>query len=208
MATPWVNSGRKSGPPPQSGGIAIHFANLDEVLDDFDNLQQRIEEATRPAAQAGAQTFYDEVKRNVGTLGDVFATTGKLDAAIYQVFSKDNSHGNANGTAYDVATYHVSWNHKKAPHAHLVEYGHMQPYVVYRSKDGRLHTKVRPEKLKEYLAKYHGRTVPKELRAQFFVPYPVPKQVPAYPFLRPAMAKADAAYERASEILWAAVEKQ
>lgn len=207
MATPWINSGRRSGAPPISGGISIAFTNIDEILDEFDSTQQNLEEATRPAAQAGAQVFYDEVKRNVSTLGDVFATTGRLSDAIYQVFSKDNSVGNTNGTAYNVASYHVSWNHKKAPHGHLVEFGHMQPYVVYRSRDGRLHTKVRPEKLKEYLAKYHGRTVPKELRSQYFIPYPVPKQVPAYPFVRPAMAKADEAYERASEILWAAVNK-
>src|SRR5205085_5719958 len=41
---------------------------------------------------------------------------GALKASIYQVFSKDNS-----GSGH--ATYHVSWNAKKAPHGHLVEFG-------------------------------------------------------------------------------------
>ena len=68
----------------------------------------------RPAAQAAAQVFYDQVKRNVAGLGRI---TGNLDRSIYQAYrDKESGHGKA--------VYHVSWNMTKAPHGHLVEYGH------------------------------------------------------------------------------------
>lgn len=68
----------------------------------------------RPAAQAAAQVFYEQVKRNVAGLGRV---TGKLSDSIYQAYrDKESGHGKA--------VYHVSWNFTKAPHGHLVEYGH------------------------------------------------------------------------------------
>lgn len=79
----------------------------------LDKLNDGINGQVRPAAQAGAQELYDEVKTNVAKLG---RKTGNLDASIYQVFSKDNSPDGR-------ATYHVSWNAKKAPHGHLLEYG-------------------------------------------------------------------------------------
>ena len=87
--------------------------------------------ATRPAAQAGAQVIYDAAKLNVPVSlkghyfhGSSFRKTGKkyyfdsgtLKSAIYQVFSKTNSDKN-------VATYHVSWNYKKAPYGFMVELG-------------------------------------------------------------------------------------
>lgn len=79
----------------------------------LDKLGDGLKGQVRPAAQAGAQELYDEVKANVAKLGRV---TGNLDASIYQVFSKDNSPDGR-------ATYHVSWNASKAPHAHLLENG-------------------------------------------------------------------------------------
>ena len=84
----------------------------------------------RPAAQAGAQVAYDEAKRKVSLIGKV---TGNLDQAIYQAFSPENSDPNK-------ATYHVSWNWRKAPHGQLVEYGHIQSYKVYVGKNGRWYT--------------------------------------------------------------------
>lgn len=77
----------------------------------------------RPAAQAGGQVLYEEVlarvpvaKKARTTKGGKVILPGALKASIYQVFSEDNSTDNR-------ATYHVSWNHRKAPHGHLVEYG-------------------------------------------------------------------------------------
>lgn len=72
--------------------------------------EQKVQEAARPAAQAGAQVLYGQVRINVPV------GTGRLKSAIYQVFSQDFS-----GDGY--ATYHISWNKKKAPHGHLIEGG-------------------------------------------------------------------------------------
>lgn len=101
----------------------------------MDELADGAEAAVRPAAQAGAQVFYDLVKANVAKVG---RKTGNLAGSIYQVYSRDNS-------SKAVAQYHVSWNQKKAPHGHLVEFGHVQRYVVYIDKRGQWKTLVRPE---------------------------------------------------------------
>lgn len=77
----------------------------------------------RPAAQAGAQVLYEEVLMRVPVSKKVRVykgktyTPGALKASIYQVYSEDNSGPTR-------ATYHVSWNARKAPHGHLVENGH------------------------------------------------------------------------------------
>lgn len=123
--------------------------------------------AVRPAAQAGAQTLYDEVHRNVDRIGRV---TGNLKSAIYQVYSK------ANSVDGERATYHVSWNASKAPHGHLVEYGHMQKYRTVQTKDGNWVT----------------------LKDQ---PLQTPRQVGARPFVRPAQAKFSEATEAAKDVL-------
>ena len=123
------------------------------------------DEAARPAAQAAAQVLYDEVRRNVAKIKP---KTGNLSRAIYQAYSKDNS-------AQGRATYHVSWNAKKAPHGHLVEFGHLQRYeVTHDPKTGRFIT-------------HKDR------------PLATPKQIPARPFLRPAMVKAQAALDAAED---------
>lgn len=67
-------------------------------------------DAAYVGAQAAAQVFYDEAKVRVPV------ASGKLRDAIYQVQSKDNSTDKK-------AVYHISWNARKAPHGHLVEYG-------------------------------------------------------------------------------------
>ena len=88
-------------------------------------------EAARPAAQAGAQVFYDRVRELVpvslkghwfhGTSFKKYGTkywfdAGALKASIYQVYSKDHS-----GQGF--ATYHIAWNHQKAPYGFMVEFG-------------------------------------------------------------------------------------
>lgn len=86
--------------------------------------------AVRPAAQAGAQVLYDEVKQNVSRIKK---KTGNLDASIYQVYSNDRS-------TNVKATYHISWNARKAPHGHLVEYGHLMTRKAYIGSDGNWYT--------------------------------------------------------------------
>lgn len=145
--------------------ISVDTAALDAALD---GIAADLDDAARPAAQAAAQVLYNEVKRNVGRLKK---HTGNLDRSIYQAFSKSNS-----GEGH--ATYHVSWNAKKAPHGHLVEYGHLQRYeITYDPQTKRFTThKDRP------LAQ--------------------PKLIAAKPFVRPAMAAFPAAIEAAKAVLF------
>jgi HK97 gp10 family phage protein len=89
----------------------------------LDKMQAGLLSEVRPAAQAGAQVLYEEVKLRtpVGkkarkTKSGRVIEPGALKAAIYQAFSQDNSDAQR-------ATYHISWNASKAPHGHLVEFG-------------------------------------------------------------------------------------
>lgn len=146
--------------------IKVDLAGLDAALD---AKAHQVQAAARPAAQAGAQVLYQAVLANVASLGSV---TGNLRRAIYQVYSQDHS-----GQGH--ATYHISWNARKAPHGHLVEWGHVQKYVAYVGGDGRWYT-----------AKKGGRPVP--------LPGG-PRQVPARPFVRPAIAFQEQARQAMAE---------
>ncbi len=132
-------------------------------LSNVEATKAEINAAGRPAAQAGVQVLYEAVKANAQR---ITPKTGKLAASIYQVYSRDQSQ---NGRQ----VYHVSWNARKAPHGHLVEYGHLQRYAtVIDEETGRYFTfKKRP------LAQ--------------------PRQVAARPFVRPAMAQFPQALEAA-----------
>ncbi len=90
--------------------IAVRSEGVDELLREIGELSKGV---IRPAAQAGAQVFYDQVKQNVNSIP---VKTGNLRDSIYQVYSKDKSDENT-------AVYHISWNRKKAPHGHLIEFG-------------------------------------------------------------------------------------
>lgn len=153
--------------------IRTDLTGLDTLLGE---LEDAAFAAVRPAAQAAAQVLYDEVRRNVAAIGTV---TGTLAGAIYQVYSVDNS---GDGRA----TYHVSWNHRRAPHGQLVEFGHIQRYATYRGKDGNWYTAVRAE--------MRGKPRPSRRASQavkdaYYVKLAVPKQVAAKPFVRPAVVK-------------------
>ena len=114
-----------------SGKNTVNMAvDLGAFNDMISELEEDIQAAVRPAAQAGAQVFYDAVVRNVNALGK---KSGNLAGAIYQAYSEENS-------GPGKATYHVSWNASKAPHGGLVEYGHIQRYAVNLAKDGKWYT--------------------------------------------------------------------
>lgn len=160
--------------------ISVNTAALDDLIDE---LGTAVEEAARPAAQAGAQVLYDEVKRNVSALGK---RTGNLDRAVYQVFSKSESIGG-------VAAYHVSWNAAKAPHGHLVEFGHIQRYAAYVGKDGNWYTAIRPEMRGKPRPK---RRAPQAVKDAYYVLRPGgPAQIPAQSFVRKAESAFPAALE-------------
>ena len=165
--------------------LTTDLAGLNRLID---QLGTDVEAASRPAAQAAAQVFYDGVVANVNALGTV---TGNLRRAIYQAFSPENSGPGR-------ASYNVSWNERKAPHGHLVEYGHVQRYVVYLNKKGEWKTKIRPEMLGK---KKPSRRASQAVKAAYYVPLASPKQVAAKPFVRPAFALADRASAAAESML-------
>lgn len=159
--------------------IGVNTSGLDALMD---QLGEGMEEAARPAAQAMAQVLYDEVKKNAQALGK---KTGKLASSIYQAYSATNS-------APAVATYHVSWNHQKAPHGWLVENGYLQRYRYYQGSDGQIRPMVRPG--------MDGRPRPRRRASQaekdaYYVTLPNPIQVPAKAFVRRAQSKFEAAYK-------------
>jgi HK97 gp10 family phage protein len=84
--------------------------DLEGSLDRFEKAVQ--EKVLFSGVAAMAQVVYDEAKGNA----ERNKKSGLLHSAIYRVYSPEKS-GDA------VKTYRVSWNKKKAPHGHLIEFG-------------------------------------------------------------------------------------
>ena len=133
----------------------------------------KVDEAVRPAAQAGAQVIYDQAKRNVQAIGK---KTGNLERSIYQKFSQEKSKPLT-------AVYHVSWNHKTAPHGRLVEYGHIQRYVSYVGSDGKWYT----AKRKGAKGKKPSGRASQSVKDAYYVTLKAPKFIAAKPFMRNAI---------------------
>ena len=110
--------------------LSIDMVQFRETLNEH---AEKIQEATRPAAQAGAQVIYDQARANApmseaahffysrrskgGKAGQKYLFyPGDLKKSIYQVFSKRKS-------TDTVARYEISYNVQKAPYAHMVEFG-------------------------------------------------------------------------------------
>lgn len=91
----------------------------------LDQLQATVADALRPAAQAGAQVLYDEVRLNAPRSEKAHFTKGKaqtyqpgnLQRSIYQAYNAEIS---VDGKT---AVYSVSWNKSKAFYGRFVEYG-------------------------------------------------------------------------------------
>lgn len=113
----------------QGGIVSATFS--DRVTGDFDSALDAYAaglkgNVARAGAQAMAQVVYDNARGLVpvssaphifyGTHGRYPFRPGTLRNAIYQVFSQDNS-------SAAQKTYHVSWNHTKAPYGFMVEFG-------------------------------------------------------------------------------------
>lgn len=102
--------------------VAFNPASLNAQLD---RLQARVADAVRPAAQAGAQVLYDEVRLNAPRSEKAHFTKGKaqtyqpgnLQRAIYQAYSTESS------TDGKTAVYSISWNKSKAFYGRFVEFG-------------------------------------------------------------------------------------
>lgn len=164
----------------RSFNMGVDVSGLTSYLDE---LAVEVGHASRPAAQAAAQVFYDLAKANVGRIGK---KTGNLAGSIYQKFAVEESQEGVS------ASYKVSWNvHTgkqitRAPHGHLVEYGHIQRYRVVIATKG----------------KRKGQWV--TLKSQPITP----KQVGARPFMRPAYyAGKEAALAAAAAVINERIDK-
>ena len=170
--------------------------NLKTNLTGFERLMDQlgtdVEAAARPAAQAAADVFYRAIQTNVDAIGKV---SGNLGRSIYQAYSRDNS-------APGRAVYHVSWNARRAPHGHLVEYGHIQRYRVYLNAKGEWKTMIRPGMAGK---KPPSRKASQAVKDAYYVPLAAPRQVAARPFVRPALAKAAEASAAAEAMLLAKI---
>jgi len=97
----------------------------------IDAIKAKAEAAIRPAAQEGAQVYYDAVKdaapkseKGHWFHGTSYKTSGKkywfesgsLKNAVYQVYSQNQS-------SKTKAEYQVAWNHRKVPYGFMVAYG-------------------------------------------------------------------------------------
>jgi hypothetical protein len=161
--------------------ITVNRERLEALFDELDDAALL---AARPAAQAAAQVLYEEALRNVDRLGRV---TGNLARSVYQVYSVNNS-------GEGRATYHVSWNTRKAPHGHLVEFGYQQRYAVNLGKDGKWYTVVRPEMRGKPRP---GRRAPQSVKDAYYVKLEQPRQIPARSFIRAAAVKLPQALDAA-----------
>lgn len=116
----------------------------------------------RSMAVAGGEVLRDEAKARAPVLD------GVLKAAIYLAFRDGKSNERE-------VRYSVTWNSKRAPHGHLLEFGYWQIYRILKLPGGRFVT---------------------DLSTRL----PSPKHVAAKPFLRPAF---EAAADRAMKSMLA-----
>lgn len=159
-------------------------------LDGFlEGMEEDVRAAIRPGAQAAAQVVYERVQLNVQALGRV---TGNLARSIYQAYSPEHSEDGQR------AEYHISWNHKKAPHGHLVEFGYLQRYRYYRGNDGQVRPMVRPGMDGR---RPPGRRASQEQKDAYYVTLPAPVQVPGKAFVRSAHSVLPEAYAAAQKVL-------
>ena len=104
--------------------LTLEF-DLSALEKQLDNIETAVGEAVRPAAQAGAQVFYDEVRTRAPRSEKMHFTKGKkqsyapgnLQRAIYQAFDEQES------TPNKTASYSISWNKSKAFYGRFVEFG-------------------------------------------------------------------------------------
>ena len=164
--------------------IDIDTTGLEAAID---KIEADVKKAIRPAAQAGAQVLYNEVKLNVSRIKSL---TGNLNESIYQVFSQSKSVESGDG--YSKAVYEISYNHTKAPHGYLIEKGRLQRYKMTVYKDGSIRPMVRPS--------MRGKPAPKPSASQaakddYYVTLPKPIQIPGKAFVRNAQDKTPQAVE-------------
>lgn len=129
----------------KNGFTTARFRN--SLVDKLDLLAEGANRALRPAARAGALVFYGEMQIRVPV------DDGILKDSLYHFHDDKRSH-----TGRQV--YLVGPNKGRAPHWHLAEFGHWQPYTVVKLEDGTYFT------MKDK-------------------PLATPQWIPAVPYIRP-----------------------
>lgn len=150
---------------PDNTGISFDFK---QVIDGLDGLAETVRQhLPRSMAVAAGKVYRDEAKARApvydaadslmgaGDELDEPRIPGLLRDAIYLAYSERRS-----APVTGKAVYSVTWNASKAPHGHLVEFGHWGTNMLVKGKGG----------------KY----VPTNAKLLD------PVRVPAKPFLRPA----------------------
>lgn len=110
--------------------ISVDF-DFNKILLKLDKITNAAESAVRPAAQAGAQVFYEEARVRCPVSDEAhffygknskrdgvkyFFRPGNLRDSIYQFYNTKTSDKAS-------ANYSISWNHQKAPYGYMVEHG-------------------------------------------------------------------------------------
>lgn len=125
--------------------MRVNF-DMGDVEDGLEKLGEHVYDVSRAMGAAVGIAMRNEAKQQAPK------KSGKLASAVYVAFDDDS-------TSTKIV-YSVSWNRKKAPHGHLLEFGHWMTYEVAQNAKGQWFTT-------------------KEKRA-------TPKWVSPHPFLRPA----------------------
>lgn len=129
--------------------MANSNVDLSEIFKGLDKLSTSSNSLARSMLVAGGKAVRDEAKARVRV------KDGILRDSIYLAYKNKES-------TKTLIHYAIACNEQKAPHAHLIEFGHWQPYKVkYNPRTGQFWTD-KSEKLDK------------------------PQWTPAYPFLRPA----------------------
>ncbi len=91
--------------------VEIQTALKENFAAQLDSFEKEIKDTVLLSGVAAmAVVIYDEARARVPV------RTGLLQSAIYRTYSKERS-------TDDLKTYRISWNKKKAPHGHLIEFG-------------------------------------------------------------------------------------
>lgn len=99
--------------------IKIQTGQLDSIRASLKEFSDQVKtDVAFSGVAAMAKVVYDEVKENVSgiTAGMPKVKTGNLRDSIYRVYSPEKS-------GDTLKTYRISWNKRKAPHGHLLEFG-------------------------------------------------------------------------------------
>lgn len=121
------------------------------LLAKFDGIEEKLKAAIRPAAFAGSDVLYKEVRHRALAIGG----SKRLQDSIYQKFVVDSK----GGVLGESATYHISWRKGREkssdtaakgaslPYTTIgfwIEFGRWQRYMVRTDKNGEWYTVKRP----------------------------------------------------------------